>query len=98
MENEDCKGRIRTLTGFVLAKDEREYIREGRVDYVPTHYHSQGAKAVQSHGGVVDVYVAAVCPMDERTGYFRTSLANVDEADFTTPQRRFTWRWFPVSR
>ena len=82
LDNEDCKGKIRTLAGFVLAKAEREYISEGRVDYVPTHYHSQGAKLVKSHGGTVDVYVAAVCPMDERTGYFRTSLANVDEADF----------------
>ena len=71
---------FKTLSGFVLSNAEREMIAEGYIDYVPTHYHHQGFKLKERSG--VDVYIAAVCPMDERTGYFRTSLANVNEADF----------------
>ena len=87
LESQACKGKIRTLSGFVLCKDERGYIQEGRVDYVPTHYHSQGMKMIQARGGL-DVYVAAVCPMDERTGYFRTSLSNVNETDFRNSAKK----------
>ena len=36
----------------------------------------------------LDVYVAAVCPMDERTGYFRTSLSNVNETDFRNAAKK----------
>ena len=62
--------------------------RYGRaMDYVPTHYHSQGSKMIQARGGL-DVYVAAVCPMDERTGYFRTSLSNVNETDFRNAAKK----------
>lgn len=57
------------------------------MDYVPTHYHSQGSKMIQARGGL-DVYVAAVCPMDERTGYFRTSLSNVNETDFRNAAKK----------
>lgn len=71
---------FKTLSGFVLSNAEREMIAEGYIDYVPTHYHHQGFKLCER--GSVDVYIAAVCPMDPRTGYFRTSLANVNEADF----------------
>lgn len=87
LESQACKGKIRTLSGFVLCKDERGYIQEGRVDYVPTHYHSKGMKMIQARGGL-DVYVAAVCPMDERTGYFRTSLSNVNETDFRNSAKK----------
>lgn len=31
LESQACKGKIRTLSGFVLCKDERGYIQEGRV-------------------------------------------------------------------
>ena len=87
LDSVECKEKIHTLSGFVLSGDEREYIRQGHVDYVPTHYHSQGSKMIQARGGL-DVYVAAVCPMDERTGYFRTSLSNVNETDFRNAAKK----------
>ena len=44
-------------------------------------------KMIQARGGL-DVYVAAVCPMDERTGYFRTFLFNVNETDFRNSAKK----------
>lgn len=81
LESEECKEKFNTISGFVLSGGERECLYNGFEDYMPTHYHSQCKKLLQAHNGL-DIYVAAVCPMDERTGYFRTSLSNVNESEF----------------
>lgn len=86
LEKEEYFKKFHTITGFILGPGPRDAIKRGALEFFPTHYHNQGSKIVETRG--VDVYVAAVCPMDERTGYFRTSFGNVNEIDFRNAAKK----------
>lgn len=94
LEHEEYKEKFHVISGFILTGAERDYIRAGHIDFFPTHYHNQGSKMVETRGGT-DVYVASVCPMDEKTGYFRTSFANVDELEFRDSAKKIVLEVVP---